>query len=221
MSCTEITNAVSPKESFKCPLGYVARPSLNLFPWNNHTEPQTFCTCTRSADPSACITDYRLEEEHTVVKSGFFRRKKLIHDFTRRISISNTKSLPLYGVRVTDYIHVPNDPDISVTLISPALVPSQSGTPDSVTTTTTDKGVLSLPSGAEVSVSDGVRAMWKGVYELRQVEHGIGDVMVPCHALGKDGTIEWLCDLPAFGRADLVLQWKVTTAQVKKWIYGL
>ena len=126
-------------------------------------------------------------------ESGFYNKSRT-QSFSQRISIQNTKTIAVEGVKVTDHIPVSQDANIVVNLISPALIlpVTGRGTPP------------------RVQVSEGIIAQWNGSDDPN------GDFS----ALGRNGRIDWLCAIPAFGTVNLLLQWEVTTTQ-KAEIYGL
>jgi len=152
--------AVSPQESFDCPLGI---------------------------DPSLRVTYHpRLKQ---LSQSGFYSKSANIV-FTQRITIFNTKSISIDQFKVIDQVPVPENAQISVKLISPALtMPSSSGT-----STTVRK------CGKLVRVGEGIVAQWD-----RADEAGFDET-----ALGKDGKLNWVCSIPSQEKINLLLHWEVS-----------
>ncbi|KAK7043126.1 hypothetical protein VNI00_008480 [Paramarasmius palmivorus] len=70
--------------------------------------------------------------------------------------------------------------------------------------------VVASSAGPNVKVSDGVVAQWDGA----------DDSSVDVDALGKNGKIDWLCDIPAGEKINLTLQWEVAMP-VKTQVVGL
>ncbi|KAJ7054048.1 hypothetical protein C8F01DRAFT_1362382 [Mycena amicta] len=83
---------VSPQESFDCPLGL---------------------------DPSVRITYHPVLKDRT--ESGFCN-KTATHTFSQRITIHNTKTVPLSRLKDIDQIPTSQDSQIEVKLLSPALI---------------------------------------------------------------------------------------------------
>ena len=133
-------------------------------------------------------------------ESGYYNKSRT-QSFSQRISIQNTKTIAIEGVKVTDHIPVSQDANITVNLISPALT---------LPTTSTLK-LKGKETSPRVQVSEGIIAQWNGSDDPN------GDFS----ALGRNGRIDWiLCAIPAFGTVNLLLQWEVTTTK-KTEIYGL
>lgn len=113
--------------------------------------------------------------------------------FSQRITVYNTKTIPLKQeqLKVIDQVPVSTDERIAIKLLNPPLVSpggnESGGTPDSVR--------------EPVKIGEGVIAQWEGVDDL---EEG-GDP----NALGKDGKFYWLCAVPSMGKVDLSLEWEV------------
>ncbi|KAG6872120.1 hypothetical protein C0995_012774 [Termitomyces sp. Mi166 len=112
--------AVSPEESFDCPLGL---------------------------DPSIRVTYHPLSKKRS--KTGFYT-KTITHVYTQTVTVLNTKSTPVEGVRIADQIPVSEDAQIQVKLISPALVSKgkdkDEGVRDKVAVA---KGVSAMWQGAD------------------------------------------------------------------------
>lgn len=116
-------------------------------------------------------------------------------------------------MRIIDQIPVSQDTTLNVTLLTPALTlpepVSVTGETDAATRSAATKAKMNAPT---VKVAEGVVAMWSGTEDV-----GKGKDL---GALGKDGKIDWVCSMTAFGRIDLVLKWEVV-AGVKEQIFGL
>jgi hypothetical protein len=70
--------------------------------------------------------------------------------------------------------------------------------------------VVASSAGPNVKVSEGVVAQWDGA----------DDSSADMDALGKNGKINWLCDIPAGEKVNLTLQWEVSMP-VKTQVVGL
>ena len=133
-------------------------------------------------------------------ESGYYNKSRT-QSFSQRISIQNTKTIAIEGLKITDHIPVSQDASITVNLISPALT---------LPTTSPTLKLTGKGTPPRVQVSEGIIAQWSGS------DDPDGDFS----ALGGNGKIDWLCAIPAFGTVNLLLQWEVTTTQ-KTAIYGL
>jgi len=160
---------------------------------------QLIPSLVRRLDPSIRVTYH--PHIKSVASSGFYT-KSTIHSFSQRISIHNTKSTAIDDLKITDHIPVSQDANISVKLISPGL--SLSASPSAVSSTSNS----AVPT--RVNVCDGVFAQWNCA----------DDPSADVTALGKNGQLDWICALPAFGKVNLLLEWEVSTSQ-KEQIKGL
>ncbi|KAK7043123.1 hypothetical protein VNI00_008477 [Paramarasmius palmivorus] len=70
--------------------------------------------------------------------------------------------------------------------------------------------VVAASAGPTIRVGDGVTAQWDGADEAS----------VDVEALGRNGKINWLCDVPAGEKMNLTLQWEVSMP-VKTQVIGL
>jgi len=153
--------------------------------------------CPLGIDPSIRVTYHPMIKMSS--ESGFYNKSRT-QSFSQRISVQNTKTIAIEGLKITDHIPVSQDANISVNLISPALTLP-------ITSTLKLTGKVTPP---KVRVSEGIIAQWNGSDDPN------GDFS----ALGGNGRIDWLCAIPAFGTVNLLLQWEVTTTR-KTAIYGL
>ncbi|KAG6898902.1 hypothetical protein C0993_002979 [Termitomyces sp. T159_Od127] len=150
--------AVSPEESFDCPLGL---------------------------DPSIRVTYHPLSKKQS--KSGFYTKTRT-HVYTQTVTVHNTKSIPVEGVRIADQVPVSEDAQIQVKLISPALGAKEKGKDR-------DEGT------GRVTVAKGVSAIWENADESEP----------HMEALGRNGKFDWVVALPAQGKVNLVLQYEVVS----------
>lgn len=180
---------VSPEESFDCPLGYIHFTYTRLYTRSSHFD------YSSSVDPSIRVTYHPRSKK--VSQSGFYT-KTTNYVFSQRITIFNTKTLPIENLKIIDQAPVSEDSDIIVKLVNPALkLPVEAGGPEP----------KALPS---LRVASGVLAHW----------HGADEEGAEVDALGKDGKLNWVCAIPSQEKIGLVLQWEVT-APVKSTLVGL
>lgn len=103
----------------------------------------------------------------------------------------NSKAIPI-NIKVVDQIPISEDPNLTVKLIAPALNKPSKGSSISV-----------------ISTGEGVKAQWEGTDEQDP------------ESLGKDGNVSWQCSIPPQGKAQLALQWEVTSSELRHTIIGL
>ncbi|KAF5325094.1 hypothetical protein D9619_010017 [Psilocybe cf. subviscida] len=103
------------------------------------------------------------------------------HDITHRVRVHNAKPAPLQGIRVIDHVPVSNDARIVVKVIQPGL-----------TVPSMDR--TAHATSPDVIVGEGIVARW-----LIDNRHY------------KDGGFEWICDVPANGTVDLVVQCQISS----------
>jgi len=160
-----------------------------------NVSPQAMFHCPLGIDPSIRVTYHPIIKMAT--QSGFYNKSRT-QSFSQRISIQNTKTIAIEGVKITDHIPVSQDANIIVNLISPALTLPKTST------------LTSKETPPRVKVSEGIIAQWNGS------DDPDGDFS----ALGRNGRIDWICTIPAFGTVNLLLQWEVIGTN-KTAIYGL
>jgi len=115
----------------------------------------------------------------------------------QRITVQNTRTIPITNLRIVDQIPVSQDAKINVKLVSPSLSLDAS----------------SNKASREATVSEGVQAQW-----------GTGDPEEEQDAdsKGRDGKLNWTCQIPEQSSVNIKLQWEVSTpANMKNSVVGL
>ncbi|KAF7367406.1 hypothetical protein MSAN_00803200 [Mycena sanguinolenta] len=132
-----VVPAVSPLESFDCPLGL---------------------------DPSIRITYHPVLKTRS--QSGFYS-KTVTQVFSQRITVHNTRAVAIEGLKVIDQIPASQDSQIEVKLVSPALGTSaEGGGGANKRASVLLKGPTQAPAqGPVVNVANGVVAQWDGADE--------------------------------------------------------
>lgn len=145
-----------------------------------------------SIDPSVRVTYH--PAIHKASQTGGFSffadfNKTKSQSHIQRITIHNSKPVKVSGVHIFDQVPVSEDERIKVSLVSPALtVPgSEEATLGGI------KKIAQL-----VKAQNGVSAQWHG-------EHGDEDP-----ALGKNGSIKWVCELAPQEKLTLSLEYEVS-----------
>ncbi|KAJ7315021.1 hypothetical protein DFH08DRAFT_894479 [Mycena albidolilacea] len=166
--------SVSPQESFDCPLGL---------------------------DPSIRVTYPPVVKQ--LSQSGFYK-KSATHGFTQRITVHNTKSVPVDGLRIVDQIPASRNAQVKVKLIQPALPLGEGeGVTGKGAEAESNAGAETKgKKSASVNVSKGVVAQWDGGDET-------------------DRRVSWMCAVPAQGKINLTLEWTVTVSPADAQIVGL
>ncbi|KAJ7064632.1 hypothetical protein C8F01DRAFT_1127536 [Mycena amicta] len=164
-----------------------------------------------STPPSASLTTPLIKK---VAHSGFYT-KTATHTFSQRITIFNTKSLPVSLVKVVDHIPTSQNSQIEVKLVSPALtVPSESANTggtgmSSLKAKNTTKDAAASPQ--KITVAKDVVAQWDGVDEP--------DCVVG--SLGLDRKINWICAVAPQAKVNITLDWEVTVSPASAQVVGL
>jgi hypothetical protein len=151
---------------------------------------------SRRLDPSVRVVYHPIRTK--ISQSGFYSRNR-IQTFSQRITIHNTKSTPFSDFKVIDAVPVSESSQISVKLISPALVLPEPPAGDA-------ERKPPLP----LHVGEGIVAQWEGADESG----------FDLEALGRDGKLNWVCSIPSQGKVNLLLSWEVV-APARVTIEGL
>ncbi|KAL0070047.1 hypothetical protein AAF712_002944 [Marasmius tenuissimus] len=175
--------------------------------------------CALGVDPSVLITYHPVEKNTST--SGFYN-KTTTHAYTQRLTIENTRTNNVPLLKIVDHIPVSNNSQITVKLLAPALnnaSSAPSGSTNNRNSTVAAKkkapesslnATIASSVGANMKVAEGVFAQWDGADEK--------DVDV--EALGKNGKMNWLCDVRPQDKVNLGLRWEVS-APVKVQVTGL
>ncbi|KAJ7789986.1 hypothetical protein B0H14DRAFT_2396871 [Mycena olivaceomarginata] len=145
---------VSSQESFSCPLGL--DPSIRII------YPATI---------------------KKLSQSGFYK-KSATRSFTQRITVHNTKGVPIDGLRIVDQIPASRNAQVKVKLVQPALPLSEGEAA---------KGAESSAGPKVKGATRGVVAQWDGGDET-------------------DRRVSWVCTVPAQGKINLTLEWTLTVS---------
>ena len=153
--------------------------------------------CALGLDPAIRIVYHPLSKKSA--KSGFYT-KTSVTSYTQRITIHNTKSRTVADLRIVDQIPVSADEKIVVKLFNPPLPSVQANVGGSIKAG--EKSVNN--SGVKVRVAQGVLAQWgDGTEDATAVDEGTT-------AVGKDGKLSWICEVPSQGKMNVMLQWEVS-----------
>ncbi|KAF7360581.1 hypothetical protein MVEN_00789400 [Mycena venus] len=160
-----------------------------------HVSPQEGFDCPLGLDQSIRITYTPIIKK--LSQTGFYK-KSATHVFTQRITVHNTKNIPIEGLRIVDQIPASRNEQIKVKLVQPALGDGEGTVKGAV-----QKAVEgSDAKGASVNVSKGVVAQWGG-----------GDE--------QERRVNWVCTVPAQGKINLALEWTVTISPADAQVVGL
>ncbi|KAJ8482075.1 hypothetical protein ONZ45_g15080 [Pleurotus djamor] len=146
----------------------------------------------QSLDPAVRVTYHPISQKTST--SGLYN-KSTVKAFTQRISVANTKPTPIENLKIVDRVPISEDSQINVKLISPTLS-SLSASSTGETGTTKNRASKLLSSSSKID--EGVVAQWDGA----------SDESVDPSTLGKDGKLNWICNIPPQGKVDVVLKWE-------------
>ncbi|KAI3613241.1 mucoidy inhibitor a [Moniliophthora roreri] len=163
--------------------------------------------CSLGLDPSIRVTYHALSKK--AATSGFYQ-KSTIYVYTQRVTIQNTKTSAIPFLKIIDQIPVPEHSEIKVKIVSPALKDPSADVLDNAPRASNKQGfhtslseVIAATAGLNVEVADGIIAVWDGADEPD------ADLRV----LGKNGKMNWLCEVAAKEKLNLILQWEVSVPQ--------
>ncbi|KAF7360580.1 hypothetical protein MVEN_00789300 [Mycena venus] len=160
-----------------------------------HVSPQESFDCPLGLDQSIRITYPPVIKK--LSQTGFYK-KSAMHVFTQRITVHNTKNIPIEGLRIVDQIPASRNEQIKVKLVQPALGDGEGTVKGAVQKVVEGSDV----KGASVNVSKGVVAQWEG-----------GDE--------QERRVNWVCTVPAQGKINLALEWTVTISPADAQVVGL
>ena len=191
--------------SFPAPAAFTSMAVL--FPSPAASPGESF-DCALGLDPAIRITYHPLTKR--IAQSGFYT-KTAINSSLQRISIHNTKSIPITDLRIIDQIPISSDDKITVKLIAPALPNVPSRIDGSVRD---EKKMDRSASNPSIKVSQGIVAEWgDGFEDPAAIEDGTA-------LIGQDGKLSWICEIAPQAKTSLLLQWEVT-APARTHVYNL
>ncbi|KAF9532455.1 hypothetical protein CPB83DRAFT_890667 [Crepidotus variabilis] len=146
--------------------------------------PQETFDCPLGSDPAAKVTYH--PQEKRASQAGIVSRSSK-QSYTQRITIQNTKSISLENLKILGNIPVSQDERITVKLVSPALP---------------QPTVLQNLQGVRksIKVASGILAHWDKA----------DDQDVEDSAVGKDGKLIWLLNIPPRQSVNVALQFEVS-----------
>jgi len=156
--------------------------------------------CGLGFDPTIRVT---YQDKHKKGLQSGILTKTTTTSFLRNITVHNTRSIPIEGLKIIDQIPVSQDAQITVKLVTPGL-PAPGTTPESTT-------ISKVP----VKVSAGtITAQW---YFNEDAE----DDKDAWENAGMDGRLAWICSIPAQKKVEFSLAWDVTAPSQTAEIEGL
>ncbi|KAF8999068.1 hypothetical protein BDQ17DRAFT_1427976 [Cyathus striatus] len=162
--------------------------------------PQECFECPLGVDPTIRTAYHPLVKKRET-QSSMFSSKAGSHLFSQRITIYNAKQHAIADLKIIDHIPVSQDQNITVKLLKPPLPQPEIGT----------EGKSNVSSMREcIKIADGILAQWDGA----------DDPEADVESLGKDGKLNWNCEIVSQGKTNLLLSWEVT-APLKTEIAGL
>ncbi|KAI3622101.1 mucoidy inhibitor a [Moniliophthora roreri] len=185
--------------------------------------------CALGMDPSIRITYHPLQKQTST--SGFYN-KSTRHGYVQRLTIHNTKISTIPLLKIVDQVPVSEDSEIVVKLLQPALkLPTglvrtqthskaradahettEQSTPSKSTSTATQtlSSIVASSVGPSINISEGVYVQWDRADESN----------VDVDSLGKNGLMNWLCEVPAQEKMNLTMEWEIT-APMKTTVIGI
>ncbi|KAL0565083.1 hypothetical protein V5O48_016947 [Marasmius crinis-equi] len=170
--------------------------------------PQENFDCPLGIDQSVRITYHPVSKKSTT--SGFYS-KSTSYVYIQRLTVHNTKTIDVPFIKIVDQRQVALDSAMTLGNSSSSSTKkpeTTSGHTRETSVSVTD--VVASSAGPSVKVANGIIAQWDGADEES----------VDVDALGRDGKINWLCEVPAGEKVSLSLQWEVSMP-VKMGVNGL
>uniref|UniRef100_A0A8H7Y1K3 Mucoidy inhibitor A n=1 Tax=Psilocybe cubensis TaxID=181762 RepID=A0A8H7Y1K3_PSICU len=153
--------------------------------------PQEEFECLLGLDSSIRVTYHSREKKSG--KTGFYS-KSSNQLFTQRISIFNSRTIPVQNLRVIDHVPVSEDERIEVKLLNPNLILPSTSSTNTLSLKNADTFVAK-----SVKVADNVLAQWDSADEPDKDPNSIG----------KDGKINWIVSIPPQKTVSIILQFDV------------
>jgi hypothetical protein len=158
--------------------------------------PQEKFSCSLGIDPSVKIKYDPIQKKTKSSGGGLSLYTKVdTTTFSQGIRIHNTRLVPIPRLVVRDQVHVSHDAKFKVTVLNPRELVAM--------------GTVTKPSANPVSTpvagQKGVRVQWA----LRNEDESGGEA--------ENGIVEWICDVGAGDKLDLILAWEVSGPSGVKW----
>ncbi|KAL0946271.1 hypothetical protein HGRIS_012523 [Hohenbuehelia grisea] len=165
-------------------------------------KPKVSFDCSLGIDPSIRITCHPLS--CTSSQSGLFYARSVTRSYAQKLTVHNTKDTDIEKLTILDHVPIPEDSQINVRLMNPALTLPTLAKPAPGATTSGGKGASQEKADVLVPppaiVAEGVIAQWAHADEPD----------VDAASLGRDGKFAWVCALPPQAKVDMLSQWEVT-----------
>lgn len=165
--------------------------------------PQEGFSTSLGVDPSIRITYHNIQKKAKNSSGGILASKSDVTAFTQRITIKNTRSVPISPLIIKDQIPVSVDHSFKVNLYEPA----ELGLPKDRREVDVGAGVVARWSfKAEDGLESDTSSMLKGsgVKSLRE-------------GVEEEGVVEWVCSLNAGKTTDLSLMYDVVAPAGQAW----
>ncbi|KAL1681783.1 hypothetical protein EV122DRAFT_204764 [Schizophyllum commune] len=161
---------------------FTSRPRLPA------VNPQERFDCPLGVDPSIRVT-YKPQHKKASKSAFYTFNKTSTTEYIQEIDVFNAKNM-VVSLKVVDQIPVAQDSKINVKLVKPAL-----------STAPADASQTEKPKAPKpLRISESVSAQWDGADDPKH----------EAETLGKNGKVNWLCDVQPQGHAHLTLQWEVS-----------